>query len=129
MTGGPSLPRGRKVFEEALSEAGYNKRTIAVKLIYLRELYAYLEGRGIEDLRNVDRPRVMVGFAQSLGPDDRALHSGEHREPSPPWTTPTGPTSPSSRSALPRPRTRGPLLKHARRDSYLPIARRIDAVY
>jgi site-specific recombinase XerD len=65
MTGGLSLPRARSIFEEALSEAGYNKRTIAVKLIYLRELFTYLEGCDISDLRNVRRP-VIVGFARHL---------------------------------------------------------------
>jgi len=62
---GLSLARARSIFAEALCEAGYNKRTIAVKFIYLRELLSYLEERDIDDLRNVDRP-LMVGFAKAL---------------------------------------------------------------
>ena len=83
MTGGLSIPRGCKVFEEALSEAGYNKRTIAVKLIYLRELYAYLEGRGIEDLRNVDRPPCH-GRLRSVPHDPRPCSNSPANSPAHP---------------------------------------------
>jgi len=57
--------RGRKVFEEALSEAGYNKDTIHLKLVYLAELFTYLDGLRLTDLRNVRR-QDMVGFARHL---------------------------------------------------------------
>ena len=57
--------RGRKVFEEALAESGYGKPTIRQKLVYLRELFSYLDGLGRTDLRNVTR-QDMVGYARHL---------------------------------------------------------------
>jgi len=62
---GLSTARSRKVFEEALAESGYNKDTIHLKLVCLAELFTYLDGCGISDLRNARR-QDMVGFARHL---------------------------------------------------------------